>query len=179
MNTRSNRGDGEILDVQGVFPREGAGVGAVVVVLPNAVRQFSELSWEQAVAKSHGSRRPRSRRTLLVRPGASPPSGGSSGRVVKSTTSRNMAPAALGQLVTTPVAKCVGDRLRDELRRCHRPHVLQADETLDLEIPVERALDCRRRSNTARYRLRRSKVMLFARQRGASSNDHGAYRALL
>ena len=26
---------------------------------------------------------------------------------------------------------------------------------------------------------RRSKVMLFARQRGQSSNDHGAYRALL
>jgi hypothetical protein len=43
----------------------------------------------------------------------------------------------------------------DELRRCHRPHVLQADETLDLEIPVERALDCRRRSNTARYRLQK------------------------
>jgi len=51
VNTRSNRGDGEILDVQGVFPREGAGVGAVVVVLPNAVRQFSELSWEQAVVE--------------------------------------------------------------------------------------------------------------------------------
>ena len=56
------------------------------------------------LSKSYGSRRPRSRRTLLVRPGASPPSGGSSGRVVKSTTSRNMAPAASGQLVTTQVA---------------------------------------------------------------------------
>jgi hypothetical protein len=37
----------------------------------------------------------------------------------------------------------------------------------------------RRRSACACIVCGRSKVMLFARQRGQSSNDHGAYRALL
>jgi len=68
VNTRSNRGDGEILDVQGVFPREGA---AWAPLLSSSRMQCdSSLSslGSKPLSKSHGSRRPTSRRTLLVRP---------------------------------------------------------------------------------------------------------------